>query len=94
MGLHETESFLFFYDFLFYFIIVLFSFYPTDPLHIYYVFQFSVFMRFISLQVSGFWFFSLTLFILFVLSNSEVLEFYFILLYYYLIEAFLFSKER
>lgn len=85
--------------YIFYFILILFinfilSFYPTDPLHIYYVFQFSVFMRFKSLQVSGFWFFSLTLFILFVLSNSEVLEFYFILLYYYLIEAFLFSKER
>ena len=76
-------------------------------LHIHYSFPFSVFMVFLSVQTSGslilvpsLGFFS---FCLFILSNSDVIgfvclfypvTFYFVIFYYYPLEACLFSNER
>ena len=63
------------------------------PLCIYYGFQFSAFMEFLSVQMSGHMFPVLSLvlfsFCLFAMSKSDVSVFvlsYFILLYYYLLE--------
>lgn len=90
--------------FLFYFIIFncvfilfIFLFSPFLPLHIYYGFQFNVFRRFLSVQMneSPFLVPSLELF-LSVFSNSNVFVFilpYYIISYYYPLEACLFSDE-
>jgi hypothetical protein len=84
------------FAFLFYQYIFFFSFYPKGPLHIYNDAQVSVFVGFVSVQMSGSLLLLLSVglfsFCLFILFNSYMLVF--VLFYYYPIEACLFSNER